>query len=195
LVYCSRITSSRLTRKEALFSYIQYLLPKLRYQPPFDKLMSLILMALLPKLHLNRHTSRTIIHAPKELGGLALPHLFSLQGIDKLKLFAGHLRFRDRTAQLIHIDLCYIQLILGIKDNFLNQDYTMFSWVEAGWITSLWEFAPTTQVSFDYQTHWHPTIPREHDKTLMDHFTSLQLPSAILSTLNRCQLYLQVITV
>jgi hypothetical protein len=34
LVYCSRITSSRLTRKEALVSYIQYLLPKLRYQPP-----------------------------------------------------------------------------------------------------------------------------------------------------------------
>jgi hypothetical protein len=200
LTFCSRLTSSRLNRKEALFSYIQYLLPKLRYQPLLltlskgecDKLMSPVLMALLLKLHLNRHMSRSIIHGPEELGGLALPHLFTLQRIDKIM---GHLRLRDRTAKLIHIDLSYIQLILGIKEIFLNQDYTLFQWMEAGWVTSLWEFAYTTQISFDYPTHWHPAIPREHDKTLMDHFTSLQLPSAILGTLNRCRLYLQVITV
>jgi len=157
--------------------------------------MSPVFMALLPKLHLNRHTSRAIIHGPEELGGLALPHLFTSQGIDKIKLFVGHLRIRDRTAKLIHIDLSYIQLILGIKEFFINLDHALYQWVEAGWITSLWEFVSTSQLSFDYPMHWHPAIPRENDGTLMDHFTSLKLPSTVLGTLNHCRLYLQVITI
>lgn len=110
LDYCANIVASKLTRQEILTSFIQYLLPKIRYQPPLlllslsdcDKLMSPILTAILPKMHTNRNTSRAIVHGPEAFGGMALPHLHTIQGIDKLKLFLGHLRLKDRTAQLIH---------------------------------------------------------------------------------------------
>jgi len=99
LDYCSTITGSSLTRQEALTSYIQYLLPKLRFQPPVlslsqqdcDKLTSMVMAALLPRLHVNRHTARSIIFGPEQYGGLSLPNIYITQGIDKLRLFLGHL--------------------------------------------------------------------------------------------------------
>jgi hypothetical protein len=99
------------------------------------------MIALLPKLHMKRHTSQFIIFGPKGSGGLALPHIYKVQGIDKLKLFVGHLRLHDRTGQLIQIDLSYVQLLTGTSKFFLNCDYSNFLWVEPGWFTSLWDFA------------------------------------------------------
>jgi hypothetical protein len=65
------------------------MLPKLRYlwltKQDCDKLTSQVLMAILPKMHLNRNTSRATVHGPEELDGLALPHLHTIQGIDKIK--------------------------------------------------------------------------------------------------------------
>jgi hypothetical protein len=114
-------------------SYIQYLLPKQRFQPPLlslsqqdcDELTSKIFMALLPKLHVNRHTARSIVFGGEKYGGLALPNLYITQGVDKLKLFLGHLRIQDRT-----IDMSYIQLLTGSGTLFLNQAATSFVWVE-----------------------------------------------------------------
>jgi hypothetical protein len=166
LSYCSNIVASKLTRQETLKSYIQYLLLKLRYQPPLlqltkrecDKLMAPVLQAILPKMHINRNTSIAIIHGPEELGGLALPHLHTIQGIDKLKLFVGHLRLNHRTAKLIYIDLTYIQIIPGIGEFFLNKDYTPYSWVEKGWLTSLWEFVSQVKLTFSYPSAWQPPL-------------------------------------
>jgi hypothetical protein len=104
LEYCTNVRGSHLSRQEALTSYIQYLLPKLWFQPPVlslaqkdcDQLLSPVLLALLPKLHINRHTARSIICGPEQFGGLALPNLYVTKSIDKLKLFLGHLRIQDR---------------------------------------------------------------------------------------------------
>jgi hypothetical protein len=186
---------------KALTSYVQYLLPKLRYQPPLlcltrhecDKVLSPVLMALLPKLHLNRHTSRAIVHGPEEYGGLALPHLYTLQGVDKLKLFLGHLRLQDRTGHLIHIDMTHVQLLTGTSTLFLNQDSAKYEWIESGWLMSLRAFISRTKVSITYPLSWQPII--QHDRILMDYFVRMGLPNKTLEIINRCCLYLQVITV
>jgi len=114
LTYCSNIVSSKLTRQETLTSYIQYLLPKLRYQPPLlqltkrecDKLMAPVLQAILPKMHINRNTSRAIIHGPEELGGLALPHLHTIQGIeDKVVCRSPAVKGQDSKTNLHRLNL------------------------------------------------------------------------------------------
>lgn len=99
LQFATHISGSHLTRQEALTAYSQYLVPKVQYQPPLlslsqtncNQLQSTILMALLPKLHINRHTARSIVHGLEELGGMDLPHFFATQGLEKLRLFLGHL--------------------------------------------------------------------------------------------------------
>lgn len=140
LNYASILTGTHVTRQEALTTYIQYILPKLRYQPPLlaltlkqcDTLQSIILKAVLPKLHINHHTARSIVHGPIELGGLALPHIYTMQGVDKLNLLLGHLRLQDRTGQLIHADLSYLQLLSGSGTMVLNLNQAQYSWVEQG---------------------------------------------------------------
>jgi hypothetical protein len=198
----TNITGSRITRQEALTSYIQYLLPKLRFQPPVlsisqqdcDKLMPIILAALLPKLHVNRNTTRSIIYGPEKYGGLALPNLYTTTSADKLRLFLGHLRLQDRTGQLIHIDLTYLQLLSGIGTFLLNQDAASFPWLETGWITSLWEFTSKHSLTFLYPKQWIPPQPREYDIFLMQAFASHKPPVPIMAALNRCRIFLQVIT-
>jgi hypothetical protein len=68
-------------------------------------------MALLPKLHLNRHTSRTIIFGPVDIGGLALPTLYGMQAYGQLRYFLGHIRLNDTTGHLILVSLAYLQLL------------------------------------------------------------------------------------
>jgi hypothetical protein len=183
-------------------SYVQHLLPRLRFQLPVlslteatcNKIMSPTLKAALPRMHINRNTSRSIVHGPVLLGGMAIPHLFTVQGIDKLHLFLGHLRLGDDTGKLIRIDLSYVQLLTGTATFFLNKPYSNYTWLEWGWLTSLWSFVSNTQLSFDMPSHWVPMLPRRHDLYLMDYFIALRLPDAVLLTLNACRVYLQAIT-
>jgi hypothetical protein len=101
--YCLLLAGSTLTHQESLTGYLQYFLPKIWYQPPLlslckcecDKIMSPVYMALLPKLHVNRNTSRAIIHGPELYGGLSLPNLHVVQVIDWSFATSG----QDRTGQ------------------------------------------------------------------------------------------------
>ncbi len=81
------------------------------------------MMVLLPKLHINRHTACSIVFGGELYGGLALPNPFITQGVDKLRLFLGHLRIQDRTGQLIHIDMSYLQLLAGCGTLFLRHQF------------------------------------------------------------------------
>jgi len=202
LSYAKAVTGSHLNRADTLTSYVQHLLPRLRFQLPAlslseaecNKLQSPVLKAALPKMHINRNTARSIVHGPVCLGGMALPHLYTVQGIDKLHLFLGHLRLEDDTGKLIKISMSYVQLLSGATTFFLNKPYTNYSWVEWGWVTSLWNFLGSTNLSFQMPSHWTPSLPRLHDVCLMDYFVSLRLPHSALKSLNYCRLYLQVIT-
>jgi len=117
-----------------------------------------------------------------------------IQGIDKLTLFLGHLRLQDRTGQLVHIDLCLLQLLSGGGAFCLNQPFNLFTWVETGWLQSLWEFVSETYLTINYSLQWIPLSPRENDQFIMDMFRERQLHGKIMEILNRCRLYLQVIT-
>jgi hypothetical protein len=203
LEYCTNVKGSHLSWKDSLMSYVQYLLPKLRFQPPVlsftqhqcDKLMTQILWVLLPNLHINRNTARSIIFGPEEYGGLALPDLYVTQGTDKLRLFLGHLRLQDCTGHLIHIDLMYLQLLTGWGSFFMNLDAMHFRWVEDGWLSSLWQFTSKYHLSIMYPHQWLPPKPRLSDQYLMEIFARQHLSVSVMATLNRCRLFLQVFTV
>jgi len=90
--YATNVTGSTLSREEDKVSYVQHLLPKFRFQMPIlplsktdcNKISSILLRAVLPKMNINRNTARSIVYGPVELGGLGLPDIYTTQGIDKL---------------------------------------------------------------------------------------------------------------
>jgi hypothetical protein len=150
-------------------------------------------MALLPKLHVNCHTARSIIFGGEKYGGLALPNPYITQGVDKLRLFLGHLRFQDRTGQLIFIDMSYIQLLLGIGTLFFNKDETQFKWGKTGWLQSLWSFTTRYSLKCLYPKGWVPSKPRSQDQLLMEVFQQHRHSVADMKALNHCWLYLNVL--
>jgi hypothetical protein len=145
LGYAKAVSISHLSRATALVSYIQHLFPKLRYQMPAlalskgqcQHLTSIILMALLPKLHVNRNTSRDIVHGQITLGGMAIPDLYASQGIDKIHLFLGHLRLGDTVGNFLAIALSQAQLITGAEKFILNKDCRNYSWMDHSWLQTV----------------------------------------------------------
>jgi hypothetical protein len=99
VTYATRIQASTINKEAALWSYLLYLLPKLTFplmamtlsEVQCSQFQSPALNALLLKLHLNRHTARSIIHGPDLYGGINLPHLYTTQGLSQLKFLMGHL--------------------------------------------------------------------------------------------------------
>ena len=99
LDYATRIQSSSMNKEAAMWPYLLYLLPKLLFplmamtfsETQCTQIQSPAQRALLPKLHLNRNTARSIIHGPALNGGMNLPHLYTSQGLNQLKFLLGHL--------------------------------------------------------------------------------------------------------
>jgi hypothetical protein len=139
LEYANAVTGCSLDMAGALWSYILYLITKLTYATPAlmlteeecTKIQSPTLMAVLPKLHLNRHTARSIVHGPQDYGGLALPSVYGEQSYGQLSYFLGHVNRQDKTGRLILISLSNLHLLSGCKRSIVQQDYSKYKgWIE-----------------------------------------------------------------
>lgn len=202
LQFSASITRSTFSMEESITAYVQHILPKLRFKLPTlsvtkeecNKLSSIILKAVLPKLHINRNTACSIVYGPHDLGGMGLPNIYTIQGIDKVHLFLGHLCFNDKTGILIQIALVIVQLLLGAPHLFLSMDRQHYKWFEGDWLTSLWDFTLDAKLTFKLPCMWLPTNPRENDIFLMEYFQTSRLSPKLMEHLNQCRLYLQVIT-
>jgi hypothetical protein len=134
LAYTTAITGSRLNRSAALWSYLLYLMPKLTYPAPAltlsqeecHEILSPSLMAVLPKLHVNRHTAQPIVHGPATLGGFHLPTIFSEQGSGQLTYFTGHVSLQYKTGKLLLISLTYLQVLSGSCSPILTLQFSKY---------------------------------------------------------------------
>ncbi len=93
-------------------------------------------------------------------------------------LLLGHLRLRDKTANLILIDLSYIQLLTGSTTLFFNLPFHPYSClVEKSWLTSIWKLL--YKIVFNIKVHmaFIPSTPRHQDQAIMDYLVTLKLPT------------------
>jgi hypothetical protein len=200
--YATRLQVSRLWKEAALWSYLLYLLPKLTFpllamslsETQCHQIQSPALSALLPKLHLNRHTARSIIHGPMLYGGMSLPSFYTLQGLHQLKFLLGHLRAQDKTSKLILIAHGFLQLTIGTTTNFMNLPFHRTHPLGiSSWLTSVWRFMDRLKIKLDMAQAWFPQSPKGNDINLMDYFLAKCTPIDHLQSINRCRLYLQLI--
>lgn len=160
-----------------------------------NQIQSPALNALLPKLHINQKTACSIVHGPLLYGGgMNLPHLFTSQGLHQLKFLLGHLHAQDKTWKLLLIGHGYIQLLVGIWENFLNVAYkTYHHWVCPSWFTSVWQYMDKQQLNIDIKRAWLPPLPEGPNINLMSYFVSQGLSIAHLQSINKCRVYLQIL--
>jgi hypothetical protein len=119
-VYKDSLQSAFLSPTEAYCSYMTFLRPKLTYPLPCSSLtqkqcrtiQAPALEALLPKLHLNRHTPRAVLFSGPHYGSIDLPELYTDQGFGQLKVFVGHLKLCDEVGQQFLCFLSELQLFI-----------------------------------------------------------------------------------
>jgi hypothetical protein len=158
-------------------------------------IQSLTLLAVLPKLHLNRIIARSIVFGPTRYGGLSIRTLYSIQSIGQLTSFVGHSNAADKTSKLLGISLSYLQPAVGVCSSVLTLPYHLYStWIDSYWLTSFWRFLCKSQIMLVLSTQWIPSLARVEDIALMEYFVNAGYPASQLAQLNRCRLYLQVIT-
>jgi len=179
-----------------------YLLPKLLFplmamtfmETQCAQIQSPALCALLPKLHLNRNMACSIIHGPALYGGRNIPHLYTSQGMQQLKILIGHLWAHDKTWKLLQISHGYLQLLIGISSDFLHSPYTVFHhWACPSWFTSVWLFMSQLNITLTIKDLWLLPSPTGADINLVDYFISQGLTAKQLVSINCCRVYLQLL--
>ena len=199
--FAGKIGPVHMNAVTAYFAYMLYFCPKIGYALPVSTftfrecgyIQAPALMAILPKLKINRNTARAIIHGPQKFGGIQLRHAYAEQGHGQLRLFLGHLRNRDHTGELIHVSLSFLQITVGSTRLCLNLPFKYYAkWVENSWLKSLWEFLDRTKFSLDLRRAWLPALQREGDATIMSIFIASGYGGGELAQLNRCRLFHQV---
>ncbi len=141
---------------EAFLSYTQYIHPKLMYPLSCTSLtpaqcrtiQAPALAALLPKLHLDRHSPHAVIFASTLYGGLGLPDLYIDQGFSQLTLFIGHVKLNDEDCN-------------KSSSTYSSRDRHFLAWKPSKiWIINTYQSKHTRQKSLPEVHEWRFMIPK-----------------------------------
>ncbi len=172
--YASCVSTSKMTSDEAFCSYMMHLHPKLIYPLACSSLMQVqcrsiqapAMAALLPKMHLNRHTPHAVLYGERRYGGLNFPDLYTDQGFGQLRLLIGHLKLAGDTGNLILVAVSHTQLHIGSCHPMFHLKYSSYpKWIDHTWLTSIWKYLNQLDIQLDIEHAWTPTTsPCQHSK-------------------------------
>jgi len=195
--------TANLTPTEAYCCYMVYIRPRLTYpvactsmtEKQCRHIQAPAVEAILPKLHLNRHTSHALLFAGERYGGVGFPAEYTDQGFNQMKMLVGHLKLGDDNGSLIRCLVTHTQLQTGSVTPFFQLPYQKYaSWVDRTWVSSIWEFASRFKMKLDIENHWVPKVSWEKDVAIMDIALLHDFQGGQLQMINTCRMYLQVIT-
>jgi hypothetical protein len=85
-----------------------------------------VVIAVLPKMGVNRDTARNVVSGTSKYDGLGLDHLAAVQGFAQLQYLIGSLRTQETIGDLYQMLLEYTQLEYGTAKTILEADLTRY---------------------------------------------------------------------
>ena len=136
------------------------------------------------------------LYGPADEGGLSLHHLYLTQGFLHLNKFVTFLGSDTITGNLISASLEMCTLEVGIGRSIFSLDYDKFGQlVTNSWVQHIWKFCFKYDITLTDRCSKFPLPSRENDLYLMEAFEAQGYQKKHLLLLNKCRLYLQVLTV
>ena len=105
-----------------------------------DTIQSTVLSAVLPKIRLNRHFPRAILHGGHKYGGINIPTHYHEQGSLTIQYILCKLRKNDAQTILLRISTKHLQLEYGATSTVLGRVSRSPNYITTTWITSEWKF-------------------------------------------------------
>ena len=136
---------------------------------------------------------KAILQSGNIYGGYNLPHIYDLQGIQKLKFLKFHLTIFDKTGRLMLTQIQYLQLEIGIGAPFFNSDYSTFgAFATSTWIKNIWEYLQKRDLQLDLSCSFTFPLQRQNNIFMLD-VLHQHFPIEDLLILNKVRLHLKVL--
>lgn len=191
---------SNLTGEEKLLSYQRQLLMRLQYplsctlltRKQLAQVQVPSLREAINALGLNSTFPRSVLYGDARYQGLEMTNLYVYQGIEKIKMYVGHIRLGSATSKLLEIERSYLELESGRgKCPLASPEVCRDSWMPKSWITTLGTFLSECDGSLLLQETRIISEQRENDRFIMDDADAL-FSTAEKEKIQRCRKYLQV---
>ena len=195
-----RLTFSHLNAHEAWVTYHQVLIPSLIYplgaipvgEADCIKIMGPALKALLPKLEMSATTARDLVHGPIRFGTPDITNIYTEAGGARIKMFIGHWRKDDETANILRISMGCCQQEVGLGQGPLEQDFRKYGWIlQPCWVKELWRFLDDINGKIVIDDDWVQTRC-ERDVFLMNIVHDMALSKDQIKKINLCRLFKRV---
>ena len=194
--------NSSLTHEESVIVYRVYYIPKVSYplsitkfkQKECNTMQSWFYRYALPKMGLNRHTPKALLHGPMDLGGLELHDMYTEQLTRHLEKIQQHIRRNDNIGRAFLCNLVSYEIVIGSSKPLFKINPWRYCYGEqTSTIFYLWRMIRQWKLNLDIP-HQHP-FPQQYpneSNTIMDdavwdplYNTSLEALQAI----NSCRLF------
>jgi hypothetical protein len=159
------------------------------------KIMMPVLRHALPGAGFVRTLPRTLVHGPLKYQGLAVPDLYTIQGVDHINRILKYSTAAEViTGQLIRASMEELQLEIGITGPIMSLDFATYGILATKcWLLATWKFL--SEKGMRMEDDGPPLIlRRQEDQFLMQAFAKQGFLGGLLVQLNRCRCHLRVVT-
>lgn len=153
-----------------------------------------VLKIALPSIGVNRNFRRQFVHGPLSCMGLDIPSLYNYQEAAHIDLLVSYWKPSGNIGAILRTSMTHLQLETGTGDHPFQLPYHQWNQTATNcWMKSTWKFAWENNITADLNISEIP-LQREKDEYLMKLFEASKASPAEMASLNRCRLYLQVVS-
>jgi hypothetical protein len=195
-----KTTNLPVTASELCLSTI--IIPTLKYGQGAMTIARIILQTtqkpltnkILPSIGYNRHTPRAIVYASRQLGGIAVPDLYTEQGLSQIQFLIGAWRSNCDSSKLIKSLIETYIICSGTLINPFAKEFRC-SYIKSSWINSIQNFLTTINGTITINEINITKKVRVNDDGIM--YRAIRLVGNItkLQAINNCRIFLQITTI
>ena len=168
---------------------IQYCLPACSFSlKQGEMIQAKALEKFLPAMGWRRTSSRALVHGPIELGGYNIPHMFALQGTQKLITMINHIRAKTEIGKLFIANINWIQVLSGRGTQFLHDNFKI-EYIPENWTLHVQSYMRECNISLKSDKFWTPDLARKNDIFLMEAAIGINSGLKDLQIINYWRLY------
>ena len=168
------------------------------------KIESPFFNVLLPKLGINRHMPRALLHGSSQVAGLGLVNLEAEQLAMHVTGMIIQLRKNDKVGQTMRASIDALQIYLGTAAHFFTLQASMYDHRperKKSQLVYIWEELNSLECTLTSKQFWTPTSHGGGDVAVIDAIidtkrarkgTSNHLPKTAVWYSNACRLYLNI---
>ena len=174
---------------------LEYKLPALTLtKEQCDSIMNIVLKAGLQSSNISSKFPRAVVYGPKEDNGLEITDLYLQQGASQITILLQFFEDQGEMGHLIRNSLELLKLDIGIGGNIFSHTHSRYEpFLTPCWVTNVWKMINEFKLSVEDKSA-SPPLRRENDKYIMQEITKTETSKTSLRRINRCRLYLRVIT-